>query len=220
MAEIFRTKTSREFLKREFAMKWLQVLGAISIIAANPLIALAEKLPDIRPGLWEVNIEVDGKPEGKMKQCIDDKTISEILNTGTQVMGKRCSSPDIKKSGNEYKSSVSCNLALSTMSSSSVLKGDFEESYTIDSVTTFTPPLMGQSKSVSKSKAAWEGECPEGMNPGDIITPDGRKINPKEMLSQLPDMGSLLDAAGSGNMDEIMKKLPQLQEMQRKMRQD
>lgn len=201
---------------------YLSIISSISALVSGiiPLtipLAHANDLPDIRPGLWTHETTVDGKPEGVVKHCIDKNSITQLLNAGTKMMGKSCDKPVFKKNASTFNSSVKCNLGVSRMTASSTMTGDFQSAYSFESVTSFNPPMMGKSTSVSKGSAKWVGECPADMKPGDIITPDGRKMNPEQMLSQMPDMGNLLDAANSGNLQELMKNMPNLQELQKSM---
>jgi hypothetical protein len=199
-------------------MKHTTILSILSL--AIPSIAIANEMPDIKPGLWEIETSVDGTSEGKTLQCMDEKTSKEIMSASTKMLGDQCKDIEIKKSAGTYVSKIDCNLGPSRMLSTSVLSGDFKTSFNVKAESSFTPPFMGQGKSTSVSNAKYLGACKDGMEPGDAIMPDGTKINITKSMESMPDLSQLHNmqkALQSGDMQEMMKNMPNLEELQKQM---
>ena len=55
--------------------------------------------------------------------------------------------------------------------------GNFDTQYSSKTVTSFDPPMMGQSGSTSNAKANRLGDCPAGMKPGDVEMANGKTFN-------------------------------------------
>jgi hypothetical protein len=182
-----------------------------------PSSSLANEMPDIKAGLWEIETTLDGESEGKTLQCMDKNTTQEIMAASTKMLGDKCSDVSMKRKGAEYVSKLECDLGGSKMTSNSVMSGDFTTAFSVKADTDFSPPFMGQSKSTSTSTAKYLGKCKEGMEPGDAIMPDGSKVNLTKGMEGMPDLnelGAMQKALESGNMDELMQKMQNLQQMQ------
>jgi hypothetical protein len=65
------------------------------------------------------------------------------------------------------------------------LSGD--SGYRIVISTKFDPPVMGMKDSSTTMDGKYVGACRDGLVPGDVVMPDGRKMNVKNM-SQPPAM--------------------------------
>ncbi len=154
--------------------------------------ALADDLPPVRAGLWEIRSGNEGRASGAVQQCIDEPTFREMLQTGQRMMGSACSPLAIRRTGEKYTAAIRCLLGPSTMESISELSGDFQTSYRSVTRTTFTPPLLGQGGSTEVSSGHFLGPCGPGMRPGDAIMPDGRRMNVLATMRQLPDVSSTL----------------------------
>jgi hypothetical protein len=164
------------------------VLGLVgSLLTAT---ALADELPQVRAGLWEIRSGDGGRASGAVQQCIDDPTFREMLQTGQRLMGSACSPLAIRRTGDRYVASIRCLLGPAAMESTAELTGDFQTNYQSVTRTSFTPPLMGQGGSTEVSRGRFLGACAPGMKPGDAILPDGRRVNVLAQMQQMPDLGS------------------------------
>jgi hypothetical protein len=68
----------------------------------------------------------------------------------------------------------------------------------MDIVSSYQPPLFGNSGGTTHMDAKWLGACSDGLVPGDILLPSGKKMN-IDMLSQ---------AAAGGFAAYLNKKIP------------
>lgn len=170
-----------------------------------PVQTLANELPPIKAGLWAVDTQNGGRSAGTMKQCINKEVFEEMLSAGQKMMGGMCSKMEVKKDGDVYRSSMRCKIGGSQMRADSEISGDFNSEYTTTTRSSFSPPFMGQGDSTTVNSARYLGECTAGMKPGDMITPDGKKMNVLTMMKQMPDMSKMMQ-----NMDQMMKGMKQM----------
>jgi hypothetical protein len=162
--------------------------------------AYSEVLP-IRAGLWSVSITEDGEGTETSETCLDKNSVNELMQGGAKALGDACTGIDFKKDGKGFFSSTQCSLGISTISTSTRYQGDFSSDFTFTNSTTFKPPLMGRSSSSGKGHAVYKGACPAGMQPGDIKLSDGKVMNPKKIMENVPP--ELMKQMG-----EMLKKLP------------
>ena len=134
-----------------------------------------QEFPGRRPGLWELKIGSQDR-EQISKQCIDAGTDARMREMGGQI-GQMCRRISGRLSGDSYVSESECRMAGSLIHSKAAFQGDLSCDYRGEIVSTFTPPLMGQSGSTTSLKARWIGACPAGMKPGDALLPNGAKVN-------------------------------------------
>lgn len=146
----------------------------INFVATSRALA-DDAFPRRMEGLWEISISSD-KTTTVMKQCIDEKTDSKLQQMGSQV-GQNCTRMQTRKEGSSYVSEADCEMAGSRIRSRAVITGDFSSSYQGDVSATYDPPLMGKSEGKTRISAKRLGACAADQRPGDIILPDGTKMN-------------------------------------------
>ena len=56
-----------------------------------------------------------------------------------------------------------------------------DTSYHTETKSTYDPPAKGMPSGNSTVDGRWTGPCPAGMQPGDAVLPDGRKVNMRAM---------------------------------------
>jgi len=196
---------------------------AALILCATSAAAETVSSLDRKPGLWALEVAVDGE-QGiqKMTQCVDAKTDARMMQMAGQ-MGARCSKNALTRSGSTYKYESECVLSGSTMKASGVFKGDFDSRYEGEIVTKIDPPLFGESDSKTKLVGIWKGSCPAGMNPGDMKMPNGMTVSLAQaeqgakiaaQMASNPDMAQLMNnmkglEGGAQALQEAMKNLGQ-----------
>jgi len=92
-------------------------------------------------------------------------------------MAEVCTKQNMKRDGNSYVSESECSLGTSKVRSRAVFKGDFSSNYEGEISSQFDPPFMGKREGTTKVSARWIGECEAGQQPGDIIMPNGMRMN-------------------------------------------
>ena len=131
------------------------VVSVIILFAAS---AAALDSPNLKPGLWETQVET-GK---KTKQCVDSTTTEALFNPRAGKIGRSCEKSEMEKKDGKFVSTVICKGKPSTMTQSKVVEGDFNKRYTITVTSKYDPPIPGKEDSVSKITASWLGACRRG----------------------------------------------------------
>ena len=167
--------------------KFISLLGLTLTLTSS--LALADSFPDREPGLWEISITSGNSqaPQG-MKECIDSATDAKMMQMGTDItksMNGTCSQQELKKTASGFESNSECKMMGSTIKSKATFSGDFKRTYFGEIVSTFTPPLMGQSTSTTKITAKHTGSCGADMKPGEIIMANGMKMNMNEAVGNV-----------------------------------
>lgn len=157
--------------------------------------------PNFKPGLWQVTTNSQGRPAQIAENCINEATSKKMTALGQQMMGGKCTGMEMVKSGDNYSSNSACDLGSFKISTQSTFSGDFQSSFNFDSSSTITPAMMGNAGSKTTGVGKYLGDCPANMKPGDVKMPDGKIINPEEMMKGLPK-------DFIKNMAEKMSKIP------------
>jgi len=165
------------------------LVGSIAVCALVAPPALALEMPSRKPGLWELTMQMEGpaKMVQVMKHCIDAAT-DKLMNSQFGGSAQNCSKQDVVKSGATMTIDAVCTFGGATVTSHSVVTGSFDSGYTVDMTSTSTggPPMPGAGGATHmKIAAKWLGACAAGQRPGDMILPNGMKMNVLEM-PQMP----------------------------------
>ncbi|CAA2108724.1 DUF3617 domain-containing protein [Variovorax paradoxus] len=152
--------------------------------------AFALDFPSRKPGLWEIQTG-DGTARGPagahtMQQCIDAASDKALRDMG-QGMGKdMCSKQELRADGGKLVMDSVCKIGNTTATSHAVMSGDFSTAYRMESKSSYSPPLMGRAEGTSVMEARWIGPCKADQKPGDMVMPNGMKMNVLEMMSNRP----------------------------------
>lgn len=163
---------------RRFTRTFLPILlGGIVGLTAT---ARADDYPPRKPGLWEVSMTTGSGKSHAMgtKMCIDAASDAALYKMGMETAGSICSRRDVSRTGYTVTSDSVCMLDKSQMTSHTVTVFAGDVAYHTESKTHFDPPMMpGMSDSTMTQDAKWAGPCPADMKPGDIVMPNGMKMN-------------------------------------------
>jgi hypothetical protein len=134
--------------------------------------ASAADFPARKAGLWEITIA--GAHSMKVQQCADPASDEAMMQDGIGFLGG-CARHDVQDSGGTITVITACKSAGKTMISRMVITGSLDSKYTM------TVTSQGQGMTVGGSPltmhAEWLGPCGRDEKPGDVIFPDGTKIN-------------------------------------------
>jgi len=151
------------------------MVSIVALIGAMP--GLAAELPARKPGLWEIKMAFENRnvPGQTLQQCIDAST-DQIMqsNVGPNVQSA-CTKQDVQRTANAITIDSTCTVAGKTATSHAVITGSLDSAYTM-TVTSDSAAVPGGKSSVTMS-AKWLGPCAAGQRPGDMIMPNGMKVN-------------------------------------------
>jgi hypothetical protein len=88
----------------------------------------------------------------------------------------------VQNQGSQVITDTVCNIAQSQVTSHTVMTFESPTSFTIEIHSHFDPALFGKTESNSTQTGKWLGACPADMKPGDMLSPNGVKINLNSML--------------------------------------
>jgi hypothetical protein len=151
------------------------------LVGVSPV--MAEELPARKPGLWQMTMAVTGAgPAGKphpieMSMCMDAKSDIQSQQMAAGAGAPKCSRKDMTRSGNTIVMDSVCDLGGTQSTSHSVITFTGDAAYHMEAKTSFNPPMAGQAEHVMTQDAKWTGACPAGMNPGDVMMPNGMKVS-------------------------------------------
>jgi len=173
---------------------------SIAFLLTPAGVGAAEEPPRRKPGLWEINNEMNGKPSpvGAIQTCIDEKTDS-ILQTGMKDAQSACEETSWSKQSDSYAVKSVCKIGKSVVATQGKFTSSFDSTYRGEMHMTYEPPLHGMSKSDMTLTATWLGPCKQGQKPGDIVMPN---------MPDIPGMPKTI------NMEEIMKMRDRMKRMQ------
>jgi len=162
---------------------WIGVSLAVLCLSSQ---ALAIDLPKRKSGLWEMKVtrEASGRPPETVQMCIDQKTDDLAQQMGANVAKDACSKRDIRREGAKVVADSVCKIGETTATSRAVFTGGFEAAYRGEIRTRYSPPLMGRKDGLTIIEARWTGPCKADQKPGDMIMPNGMKINIKQISRQ------------------------------------
>ena len=154
------------------------------LLALLPAGARADDLPLRKPGLWEMKVVKTGSPlpSMTMQHCSDESTDKEMSTAFSPMQKEICSKRDIQKTATGYVTDSVCTVGSLAMTSHSEIVGDFNSAYTVK-VTSHTEggPSGAPRDSTTTVEAKWLGACKPDQKPGDIVMPNGFKLNVKDM---------------------------------------
>jgi hypothetical protein len=140
----------------------LRMVSALVLVGMAAQAAVAADLPSRAPGLWQSTTTVKG-PDGKplanavnvvTVSCVDALTDQKFFISG----GSACGSLGISGDGDTYKISGSCQQRTIR---ETLVYADAKD-------VTLTAHLnSGKTALTVNSQLQWQGDCPDGMAPGD-----------------------------------------------------
>jgi Protein of unknown function (DUF3617) len=143
--------------------------------------ALAAEMPARKAGLWEIKT---GAGNGvAIRQCIDpatDQIMQSRAGTGPGAgpgagTPPQCSKRDVQKTADTVTIDSTCTVAGRTVNTHAVVTGSFDSAYTM-TVTSQGDGIPAGAGTMTMS-AKWLGPCAADQRPGDMIMPNGTKIN-------------------------------------------
>ncbi len=155
----------------------LLIILATNVALVSPVQAL--DLPKRKSGLWEMTMigeQTNGQPQ-TVTTCVEQKTDTGLTSSFGGKIPKNCKQPTLKKSAGTFVIISLCKFSDSNVTTVATLSGDTDSAYKIDRTSTYSPPNKGRKESKQSITAKWLSPCKADQRPGDMIMPDGTKIN-------------------------------------------
>lgn len=161
-------------------MRQASVVLLTLILAAA--FAQAQEAPKRKSGLWELKrTSTMTRDQTRVYQmCIDQASDDAFQKLAEGAQSERCKASAPRHDGGKLVIDAVCeigNAQPSTATTHAVITGNFDSAYRVESKSTFDPPLRGKTESTNVMEAKWTGPCKPDMKPGDVIMPNGVKVN-------------------------------------------
>jgi hypothetical protein len=151
------------------------VIGVIVILCLVGF-AAAIDLPPMREGLWSIHTQTSDNP-GNVKHDFTQKICrNHAYDDAARAKAKNmpgCKVLNENLSAHTYTIEMECNIAGSVIHSKGVTTSTGEDAVRSETHTTYAPAMRGVSDTTMIMEQKYEGSCPAGIEPGDIIRPDG-----------------------------------------------
>jgi len=134
-----------------------------------------------KSGLWEVK-RTSTRTEEKTRtyqMCIDQASDNALRQLAEGMRNERCETSKVVRDGDKLVVDAVCKLGRTKTKATThaVVTGKFDSAYKIESKSTFEPPVLGKTEGTTLMEAKWTGACKPDQRPGDVILPNGAKMN-------------------------------------------
>jgi hypothetical protein len=162
----------------------------VAALVASTLPAAALDLPPRKAGLWELTMTIEGRelPPRVMQNCIDAETDKAMNNLGNSVNKDSCSEQHTTTPDGKIVIDSVCSAGQMTATTHSEVAGSFDSSYTMRVTAKTDSGIIPPTTSVTIIAAKWLGVCKADQRPGDIIMPNGMKVNISDLQQKMRDM--------------------------------
>ena len=142
--------------------------------------AAAVAIPARTPGLWEQKVTSRGMTQAT-RICLDKAAEARFAWWGQNAGQGACSHTRVTpRSGGGWSFASSCDMGENGKTETrGEVTGDFAKAYKVSAESTISG-ARAQSMNGTHAmtlEASWQGPCPAGMRPGDMILPGGMTIN-------------------------------------------
>ena len=159
----------------------IMAVGVFAMLGLLPELAAADNLdlPARKPGAWQTKMIANGKALAMSTTiCLDAATDKALMAAGLNMTSGACTGMQQSRDGNTITIDATCTFGGATIKSHSVVSGDFQAAYSINVVSdrvAGTSPLPAHSEITQQM--TWIGECADGMKPGEMMMPNGMKVD-------------------------------------------
>jgi hypothetical protein len=145
-------------------------LGCIAaVLLCSPL--SAADLPEIKVGLWSVDSREDKVAMPQSLVCMNSAVVQELMKEDTRMLPAGKCASTIAKDGSSYVESTDCTLHRGDVHVKSVLTLHGNKTFHIDATRT------GHAIVTTLIDGKYISACPAAMQVGDVVAPNGAKIN-------------------------------------------
>jgi len=159
-------------------MKRISFLSAPIILLIG--IAIAADAPPLKEGFWSLHSVSTDQPSGKKRELTRSICRNHAYDDHVREMAKKipatCKTISETSSGGTTTTETECTVQDTVVHSKTAVTTASETAIHMETHTTYTPPLGGMSESTTVMDQTYTGACPDGVEPGDMLTPDGKKV--------------------------------------------
>jgi hypothetical protein len=133
--------------------------------------------PSMKEGLWSIHDVDTTNPGNKVSSssrsvCRSHAWDQEVQAESKKVM-KSCTVLSDTTAGNKHVLEAKCQIGTSTITTKAIITYQNENSVHSETHATYSPALGGVSDTTMIQEQKYQGSCPAGTSPGDMILSDG-----------------------------------------------
>jgi hypothetical protein len=142
-------------------------------------LACAQEPLKRKSGLWEITrtSTYTGDQSSRMQLCVDEASDNVLKQLAEGMRGESCATDKLSRDGDNLVVDATCKLRASTSKTHAVISGKFDSAYTIQSKSTYSPPLAGKTAGHAVLTGKWTGPCATGQSPGETFLGNGVTID-------------------------------------------
>lgn len=168
--------------------------------------SFAQEAPKRKSGLWEVtrtSTYTEDQPR-TVQFCIDQATDDPLRQLAEGMRGEVCATKKLAHDGDKLVVDATCTLRASTSQTHAVISGSFDSAYTIESKSTYSPPLARAATGHAQLVARWTGPCAPGQHPGDEIMDNSATVDSDGVVHYPPNAkkSAKQDASGKSKVEQ------------------
>jgi hypothetical protein len=137
-------------------------------------------MPQRKPGLWLQKVTSEGRTQVS-RICLDRAVEQRFTWWGQHAARGACGQAKVSPHvGGGWTFASSCDMGENgKLSTTGTVSGDLSKDYKLTAESTITGAAAPQMNGAHRMtlEASWQGPCPAGMQPGDMVLPGGMKIN-------------------------------------------
>lgn len=141
---------------------------------------VAAEAPQLKEGFWSLHSATTEQPSGKQRELVRSICRSHAYDDFVREKAKKipptCKIVTDNSSGGVTTVETECTVNETVVHSKTVTTITSETAVHSETHTTYTPPLAGNSGVTMLMDQTYKGACPEGVEPGDLLTPEGKKV--------------------------------------------
>jgi hypothetical protein len=142
--------------------------------------AYAADAPDVKEGLWSSQTQTIDNPGNKrgggiVTICRSHAYDHYVKGLAAAVPG--CNKPSENVSGHTITTALRCTVQSTVIDTKETATFQGDTAVHSETHATYTPPLYGVSESIMIMDQKYLGNCPAGMQPGDMKNADGKTFN-------------------------------------------
>jgi len=148
----------------------LLFLGAVFALDAPPM----------KEGYWSIHQVTTTSPGNKKTESARSICRSHEYDQYVRENAKKqspCKTVTESNSGGAWISETECDMAGTVVKSKSVTTKSGENAAHTEVHATYTPAMHGMAEMTMVMDQKYMGACPAGVVPGDMVQPDGTKVN-------------------------------------------
>lgn len=157
--------------------------AGILLLACCALTAQAQPLQR-RPGLWSMTAQ--NQPVA-MRQCVGDRgdDLAQARPPAGGNQSVRCDNPTFQReSSTRVVVSARCQSHGQTTLTKMIYTGDFNRAFDAEITMHQESPRTSEPDMVMRASYRWEGACPAGVRPGQMVMPNGQAFDPAAMAAR------------------------------------